>query len=65
MAQVGLILIGNASCCITGAHSSRLREAVADLALYLANGVVDWKSSDGQQIDSTGQMSWSVLHRGW
>ena len=27
-----------------GAHSSHLREAVADLALYLANGVVDWMS---------------------
>ena len=27
-----------------GAHSSCLREAVADLTLYLANGVVDWMS---------------------
>ena len=25
-----------------GAHSSRLREAVTDLAMHLANGIVDW-----------------------
>ena len=25
-----------------GAHCSRLREAVADLAMHLANGIVDW-----------------------
>ena len=25
-----------------GAHSSRLGEAIADLAMYLANGIVDW-----------------------
>ena len=25
-----------------GAHSCQLREAVADLAMHLANGIVDW-----------------------
>ena len=25
-----------------GAHSSQLREAVADLAMYLASGIADW-----------------------